>query len=85
MRDRRQALGAGVKERPTASVDTRSLRAPGWLDKPGALRSLDVCLDSRVPFIEGFSRPLMPTATRCSAANCSLIVHCAGWRLHDLD
>jgi hypothetical protein len=41
---------------------TRSLRAPGWLDKPGALRSLDVCLDSRAlsidalkPFLSVFS------------------------------
>jgi hypothetical protein len=29
----------------------RSLRAPGWLDKPGALRSLHVCLDTTSPFI----------------------------------
>ena len=34
------------------SHGTRSLRAPGPACKPGALRSLDVCLDSKSPFID---------------------------------
>ncbi len=43
-------------EEQTRSVgDTRSLRAPEWLDTPGALRSLDVCLDSKGPFIDAVS------------------------------
>lgn len=40
------------EERPLGNPTTRSLRAPGSLDKPGALRSLDVCLDSGDPFID---------------------------------
>ena len=48
---RRQAPGAWDESRPRI-VDTRSLRASGWLDKPAALRSLDVCLDSKGPFID---------------------------------
>jgi hypothetical protein len=44
-----------VREQHRRPIDTRSLRAPGWLDKPGALRSLDVCLDSRGPFIDAVS------------------------------
>ena len=49
----RQLPGADCVCRSTmGDVDTRSLRAPGWLDKPGALRSLDVCLDSTSPFID---------------------------------
>ena len=38
-------------ERPW-EPSTRSLRAPGWFDEPDALRSLDVCLDSKGPFID---------------------------------
>ena len=30
----------------------RSRRAPEWLDEPGAHSSLEVCLDSRGPFID---------------------------------
>src|SRR5688572_16219547 len=33
-------------------AQTRSRRAPGWLDEPGARRSLDVCLDTKGPFID---------------------------------
>jgi hypothetical protein len=46
-------------ERPW-ELRTRSLRAPGWLDEPGALRSLDVCLDSRGPFIDAID--FLPSA-----------------------
>ena len=56
MRDRRQVPGAMCDvERRVRNAIPRSLRAPGWLDKPGALRSLDVCLDSRGPFIDAGS------------------------------
>jgi hypothetical protein len=44
-----------VREQIRSVADTRSRRAPGWLDKPGTLRSLDVCLDSRGPFIDAVS------------------------------
>ena len=43
---------AHVEEQSASSPRTRSLRAPGWLYKPAALRSLDVCLDSNGPFID---------------------------------
>src|SRR6187549_3104339 len=50
---RRQAPGAHVEEQSASSSPrTRSLRPPGWLYKPGALRSLDVCLDLNGPFID---------------------------------
>src|SRR5262245_5152716 len=52
MQRRRQAPGVDVKSNRRRHPQTRSLRAPGWLDKPGALRSLDVCLDSTGPFID---------------------------------
>ena len=35
-----------------STTQHRSLCAPGWLDEPGAHSSLEVCLDSRGPFIE---------------------------------
>jgi hypothetical protein len=35
--------------------DVPSLRAPGWRDKPGALRSLVVCLDSASRFMNVFA------------------------------
>ena len=38
--------------RATQGIDRTPLRAPGWLDKPGALRSGDVCLDSRALSID---------------------------------
>jgi hypothetical protein len=47
-------------------VDTRSLRVPGWLDKPGALRSLEVCLDSRGPFIEVVKKSAPAIAPQCA-------------------
>lgn len=46
--------------------DTRSLRTPGWLGEPGVLRSLDVCLDSKGPFIDVFS-DLVITGTPAEA------------------
>src|SRR4029453_1290997 len=70
MRGRRQAPGAGVEEQTRSVGDTRLRRAPGWLDTPGALRSLDVCLDSKGPFIDAVSalkpslRPLPVAAAR---------------------
>jgi hypothetical protein len=33
-------------------MGTRSLRPPGWLNKPAGLRSVDVCLESKGPFID---------------------------------
>jgi hypothetical protein len=47
-------------------VDTRSLRVPGWLDKPGALRSLEVCLDSRGPFIDVVKKSAPAIAAQCA-------------------
>src|SRR5262245_43465636 len=55
MHGRRQAPGAGVNEHDRSAADTRSLRASGSLDKPAALRSLNVCLDSKGPFIDAIS------------------------------
>ena len=51
-----QTSGARSRREEHSAVvtHTRSLRAPGWLDKPGALRSLVVCLDSTGPFIDVF-------------------------------
>ena len=65
MCDGRQALGASVRERPVV-ITTRSLRTHVWTRcaRPDRLmrracsraavraRSLDVCLDSRGPFID---------------------------------
>jgi hypothetical protein len=50
-------------------VDTRSLRVPGWLDKPGALRSLEVCLDSRGPFIEVVKKSAPAMLPQCAFKN----------------
>lgn len=44
----------GLDNAKNDQIETRSLRAPGVAYKPGALRSLDVCLDSRGPFINVF-------------------------------
>lgn len=51
----RQLPGVDRVCRATRDNETRSLRAPGWLDKPGALRSLDVCLDAKSPFIDALN------------------------------
>ena len=67
-----------MKEQTRRSVDTRSLRAPGWLDKPGALRSLDVCLDSRGPFIDAVSAI---SALNESLRLCQLCALCRRLRL----
>src|SRR4030095_15377644 len=50
-------------------ADTRSLRVPGWLDKPGALRSLEVCLDSRGPFIEVVKKSAPAMTPQCAFRN----------------
>src|SRR5262245_39244174 len=41
-----------MRERTDRPTRTTSRRAPGWLDKPGARRSVIVCLDSEGPFID---------------------------------
>src|SRR5438093_13206203 len=53
MHRRRQALGAVWDEHRRTELP-RSLRAAGPAYKPAALRSLDVCLDSRGPFIDTY-------------------------------
>lgn len=64
MRDQRVIRPEHVASTGSAvDAHTRSLRAPGWLDTPGALRSLDVCLDPKGPFIDGI-RAIRSPASR---------------------
>ena len=75
MHVRRQALGVGVEWNTDDSAHTRSqraldggsLRAPGWPVGRACsraverARSLDVCLDSRGPFIDALNNPAFST------------------------
>jgi hypothetical protein len=54
MRDRCQALGACVTEHHDDEADSFAARAR-MAYKPGARRSLDVCLDASGPFIDALN------------------------------